>query len=234
MKKQRTKSCKSFMLKNFTLIELLVVIAIIAILAAMLLPALSKAREKAKTISCASNLKQIGTGAHLYANDYEDMIPLASYVAGPTYNAWPNNLIPYIGGTYNKKVGVFPCPSTIQNYWLGYGWNYDGAGSSPGTYLGTPMRLGGITRATKVPNGNMVLAADSRYAYYGENNSTGNLYYGTNPGLVNYGSRFNIYVPSGGMVGSIVHNNGVNVLFIGGHVKYNKEKLFKTWSLLWR
>ena len=124
--------------KFFTLIELLVVIAIIAILAAMLLPALSKAREKARAISCVNQLKTISTSVHIYAQDNDDYLPISLHSSIGKYCITTNGVGPsspggllvangYLGqaqdlaGKTSKQLAeifkpYFKCPSDSVNW----------------------------------------------------------------------------------------------------------------------
>ncbi|MCM8527542.1 MAG: type II secretion system GspH family protein [Lentisphaeraceae bacterium] len=87
--------CEENGVKRFTLIELLVVIAIIGILASMLLPSLGRAREKAKTAVCVSNISQINKALQMYLSGAEDRLP---YDSGVLRDTWPSFLDPYLGG----------------------------------------------------------------------------------------------------------------------------------------
>jgi prepilin-type N-terminal cleavage/methylation domain-containing protein len=136
---------------SFTLIELLVVIAVVAILCALLLPALQSSRESAKRLKCQSNLHQIGLGIHMYANDHDDFIPYSHTFpyeameppkpAGlPDPEYLQDLLIPYVGGAIGNQSPIFRCPGAkLQwiidstngfrfNYFFANGWNEGQAG----------------------------------------------------------------------------------------------------------
>lgn len=97
-----------FMRKGFTLIELLVVIAIIAILAAIIFPVFSRAKENARKSVCVSNLRQLGMALKMYAQDWDERFPVDKYTGNSDERLWRLilPLLPYV-----KNRGIFYCPS---------------------------------------------------------------------------------------------------------------------------
>ena len=235
--------------RAFTLIELLVVIAIIAILAAILFPVFAQAREKARTTSCLSNMKQTALGVMMYVQDYDEtMMPskIANVASPVGADYWPQLIQPY-----QKNWAIVRCPSdpedpfgiwngsnaAIKWYanwmrWPQYGlnWNYLMPSPTCNPFPGLPVSLAGIPQPAAT-----VLMTDSK------NTGTSAGYYTSefvdSPaaiwapdcctysnggwGVGAFGDLLN-YASKKTYTGAVAvrHTGGVNISFCDGHAKW--------------
>ena len=208
----------------FTLIELLVVIAIIAILAALLLPGLSRAKAAGQSAACKSNLHQLGVALKLYTDEFQKYPACAAFTSarGRVLSLWDGTLLPYVG----SSRGVFNCPAnkdgpkwtnnpSVPQRNSSYGYNMAGSGRYPTSTNSLGLdggSLGGVhylpENQVRFPS-DMIEVADCKPKLGGADNDLDDLF------PVNLLAEL---APR--------HNSGENAVFCDGHVEYAKQVIW--------
>jgi prepilin-type N-terminal cleavage/methylation domain-containing protein/prepilin-type processing-associated H-X9-DG protein len=215
----------------FTLIELLVVIAIIAILAAILFPVFAQAREKARSVSCLSNGRQVGIAFMMYAQDNEENLPLLSFPVEA--NTWTDQVQPYI-----KNRQLYRCPSDDSTNWTmplsNPGFGQDGLRRSSyfiNAYIAGGNSYGNLA-SVQSPASVIALAESAKNItrdHFAPYNWNGDQETPPNP-------QFNPFMQ--GMTWDAAnkettelalrrHTGGANYVFMDGHSKFHR------WSQVW-
>ena len=210
--------------KAFTLIELLVVIAIIALLMGILIPVLHKAKEQGKDVICRSNLRQIGLGADMYAEDNDLHIPRGA--SGGTGRAWYQIFMPFLAQTPRdndyRSVEIYRCPSYPDKQqtvcFVVNGWSFRDRHDMAGRETVTATKLTTCTGRT-----NTIYLADNENGQWRHIIRTANDP-GTdrcdvwNPGHLPSSNSEDVLL--GRRVARARHKNGSNCLFLDWHVDW--------------
>ncbi len=208
--------------KGFTLIELLVVIAIIAILAAILFPVFARAREKARTTSCASNLRQLGTAFAMYRSDFDGTMPMDYFEVenSNTYLRWIHTIFQYVNNTQ-----VYQCPSnpttTVTT------WTPPYKTLAPySSYYYCHYYLAGETESNIKDTTGTIMLMDGWFEEDADQDYNRGMF--TSPAAtatvmaawVNGDWSDTPYVNRSILANMRRHNNGINASYFDGHVKF--------------